>query len=183
MRSTFRNLCLLFRRVPHSGTLLLLRCVNLIPIRCSWKTTTFWRALTSSAVGSHRVPAVAVLQQWWCLGEAACLLPPLPAVVWRCLTSLGCGRSCPFAAAGTECSGHVRTRSMKLCVLPRESYRAFCFSDRLKYESKKSKSTSAAVSNDFCFSSIIPGNFKVHKSVSCHQGNAPKCHAMLCCAL
>ncbi|POI32237.1 hypothetical protein CIB84_004011 [Bambusicola thoracicus] len=30
--------------------------------------------------------------------------------------------------------------------------------DRLKYESKKSKLTSAAVSNDFCFSSIIPGD-------------------------
>ncbi|OXB64856.1 hypothetical protein ASZ78_009737 [Callipepla squamata] len=30
--------------------------------------------------------------------------------------------------------------------------------DRLKYESKKSKSSSAAVSNDFCFSSIIPGD-------------------------
>lgn len=30
--------------------------------------------------------------------------------------------------------------------------------DRLKYESKKSKLTSAAVSNDFCFSSVIPGD-------------------------
>uniref|UniRef100_A0A663M8T5 CUE domain containing 1 n=1 Tax=Athene cunicularia TaxID=194338 RepID=A0A663M8T5_ATHCN len=32
--------------------------------------------------------------------------------------------------------------------------------DRLKYESKKSKSTSAAVSNDFGFSSVISGNFE-----------------------
>uniref|UniRef100_A0A8C5U8W2 CUE domain-containing protein n=1 Tax=Malurus cyaneus samueli TaxID=2593467 RepID=A0A8C5U8W2_9PASS len=31
--------------------------------------------------------------------------------------------------------------------------------DRLKYESKKSKSTSVAVSNDFGFSSVLPGNF------------------------
>ncbi|XP_021271129.1 CUE domain-containing protein 1 [Numida meleagris] len=30
--------------------------------------------------------------------------------------------------------------------------------DRLKYESKKSKSTSAAVSSDFCFSSMTPGD-------------------------
>uniref|UniRef100_A0A8D0FBM1 CUE domain containing 1 n=1 Tax=Strix occidentalis caurina TaxID=311401 RepID=A0A8D0FBM1_STROC len=32
--------------------------------------------------------------------------------------------------------------------------------DRLKYESKKSKSTSAAVSNDFGFSSVISGKFE-----------------------
>uniref|UniRef100_A0A8B9M8X0 CUE domain containing 1 n=1 Tax=Accipiter nisus TaxID=211598 RepID=A0A8B9M8X0_9AVES len=32
--------------------------------------------------------------------------------------------------------------------------------DRLKYESKKSKSTSVAVSNDFGFSSVISGNFQ-----------------------
>ncbi|NXT04143.1 CUED1 protein, partial [Prunella fulvescens] len=32
--------------------------------------------------------------------------------------------------------------------------------DRLKYESKKSKSTGAAVSNDFGFSSVLSGNFQ-----------------------
>ena len=73
-----------------------------------------------------------------------------------------------------------------MCCL-RSLTRVFCFSDRLKYESKKSKLTSAAVSNDFGFSSVIPGNFKIDKSISCHQWNAPKLHsmcpAMLCHAV
>ncbi|NXX57402.1 CUED1 protein, partial [Scopus umbretta] len=42
--------------------------------------------------------------------------------------------------------------------------------DRLKYESKKSKSTSAAVSNDFGFSSIISGD--VAPSVTSEAGGA-----------
>ncbi|NWU64328.1 CUED1 protein, partial [Pterocles burchelli] len=42
--------------------------------------------------------------------------------------------------------------------------------DRLKYESKKSKSTSAAVSNDFGFSSAIPGD--VAPSVPSEAGGA-----------
>ncbi|KFP09067.1 CUE domain-containing protein 1, partial [Egretta garzetta] len=48
--------------------------------------------------------------------------------------------------------------------------RAFCFSDRLKYESKKCKSTSVAVSNDFGFSSVISGD--VAPSVTSEAGGA-----------
>lgn len=68
---------------------------------------------------------------------------------------------------------------------------AFCFSDRLKYESKKSKSSSVAGSNDFGFSSILSGNFKRHKSITsrqlgasqlCPTGRAVLCHARPCSA-
>lgn len=73
-------------------------------------------------------------------------------------SSLPCQRPVPQQPRGCEGRGE---QSHVLCLKGLiERSCAFCVSDRLKYESKKSKSTGVAVSNDFGFSSVLSGNFQ-----------------------
>lgn len=93
-------------------------------------------------------------------GFTGAVPPPSPRTFPLPLVSPCCCEGPP----GREHRRRAGERSTELCVLPQGSDRAglgaFCLSDRLKYESKKSKSSSVAVSNDFGFSSVISGNFK-----------------------
>lgn len=87
-------------------------------------------------------------------GGRALTRVPVVAVLKQSLSSLSC---CQLWGMPGDQGAEPR-------ALPPGSDRArcwaFCFSDRLKYESKKSKSASVAVSNDFGFSSVLSGNFQ-----------------------
>lgn len=112
-------------------------------------------------------------------------VPPLSPCTFPLPLTSSCCREGPLTVSTAGGQGNEHRAACAAQGSDQAGLGAFCFSDRLKYESKKSKSSSVAGSNDFGFSSILSGNFKRHKSITSRQlGASQLCPtAVLCCAV
>lgn len=112
-------------------------------------------------------------------------VPPLSPCTFPLPLTSSCCREGPLTVSTVGGQGNEHGAARAAQGSDQAGLGAFCFSDRLKYESKKSKSSSVAGSNDFGFSSILSGNFKRHKSITSRQlGASQLCPtAVLCCAM